>query len=375
MSGKARYIVGGALLGIALLVVGLVKFFDNSGGPVTPGGFNPAAARPVTLTGYYGGEKSVLLLDLDIQRILHDRYKISLDAKSRGSIEMVRDTPLTSEDFLWPSSQVAVALYKERGGTMVAAENVFNSPIVLYSWKEVTDALTNVGVVKNEGGAYYIVDFNKLLRLIVEKKRWADIGLPQLSGPVIIRTSDPTLSNSGNLFAGLIANLLNGGVPVDHQTLPKVMPTLRSIFKQLGYKEQKSSDLFQQYLTTGMGAKPIIASYESLLIEYKLQNPEVFRQQLQNRVRILYPRPTLWSSHPIVARTANGKRLIEAFKDPEVQRIAWEKHGFRSGIVGAKNDPAKLGMAGIPNEITNVIEMPEPEVMERIIERLSQKNP
>ena len=65
-----------------------------------------------------------------------------------------------------------------------------------------------------------------------------------------------------------------------------------------------------------------------------------------------------------------AKRLIEALQDEEIQKLAWEKHGFRTGLIGVQNDPKVLDIAGIPAEITHVIPMPSPQVMDRIITNL-----
>ena len=42
--------------------------------------------------------------------------------------------------------------------------------------------------------------------------------------------------------------------------------------------ESSSSDLFDQFLKTGMGAKPLIAGYESQLLEFAVQEPETWEQ-------------------------------------------------------------------------------------------------
>ncbi|MBK8022992.1 MAG: hypothetical protein IPK19_16605 [Chloroflexi bacterium] len=63
---------------------------------------------------------------------------------------------------------------------------------------------------------------------------------------------------------------------------------------------------------------------------------------IRSQICIIHPTPTVWSSHPLIARTAAGKQLLAALKDEELQRIAWEQHGFRSGLLGVQNDPAIL---------------------------------
>ena len=45
----------------------------------------------------------------------------------------------------------------------------------------------------------------------------------------------------------------------------------------------------------------------------------------------LYPEPTIFNDHPILALTQTGRKLIPALEDDAVQDIAWTKYGFRSG--------------------------------------------
>jgi hypothetical protein len=44
---------------------------------------------------------------------------------------------------------------------------------------------------------------------------------------------------------------------------------------------------------------------------------------------------------PLIQKNAvgGGKRLVTASKDDEIQAIAWEQHGLRSGLIGIENDP------------------------------------
>lgn len=332
-----------------------------------------AGGKAVELKGFIGGEKALLLEDLKVQEILKKKYHIVLDYTKMGSIEMVQETPVQDLDFLWPSSQVALELFKQQphAGQLVKSEIIFNSPIVLYSWDIVTDKLIELGIVELIENTYYVVDFPRLVQLVVDGTKWADMGLPELYGRVLITSTDPTKSNSGNMFSGLLANILAGqGEVVNMQTLPTVLPTVKSVFTSLGFMEQSSSTLFEAYLTKGRGDKPLIVGYESQIVEFSLQYRDMW-PSVKNNVRILYPRPTVWSSHPLLVLKNRAEPLLEALKDPEIQRIAWEQHGFRSGLPGIQNDPKVLEIAGIPATITNVMPMPDPQVMEAIIAALS----
>jgi hypothetical protein len=240
------------------------------------------------------------------------------------------DSVSEDQDFLWPGSQIAQEIYEERYGPAPSSEAIFNSPIVLYSWGPVTDALVIAGVVQQLDGTHYVTDMPRLIEMINGGTRWSDIGLTQLFGGISITTTDPTTSNSGNSFAGLLASTLNGGNVVDETTVENVLPTIQSYYARLGLLEQSSGDLFRQFVKQGMGAYPIIAGYESSLIEFSLENRDAL-DLIRSEIHLLYPLPTVWSSHPLIARTQNGEQLLTALKDEEIQRIAWEAHGFRSG--------------------------------------------
>ena len=91
-------------------------------------------------------------------------------------------------------------------------------------------------------------------------------------------------------FAGLLANTLCGGV-ADESNLAEILPRLQNIFQKLGYMESSSSDLFDQFLKTGMGAKPLIAGYENQLLEFAVENPDTW-EQIKGDIVIMYPTPT-----------------------------------------------------------------------------------
>ena len=335
----------------------------------------PATAGPVTtVKGYVGGEKLGFLADPQVVQILRDKYGLSVDGTKLGSIDMVDgSTPTAGLDFLWPSSQVALELYKEHKGPMRKADIIFNSPLVFYSWDIVTAALMKAHVVQRLGATYYVVDAPRLIRMINSGAQWKSIGLPQLYGRISIRSTDPTKSNSGFMFAGLLANIANGGDVVDEGSLPKALPTVKTFFGRLGYLEGSSGDLFDQFLKMGEGANPLIVGYENQLTEFSIENA-AYQDLLRKRIQVLYPRPTVYSSHPLIALTADGERLLQALQDPDLQKIAWEKHGFRSGLIGVQNDPKVLQVVGIPDTIQNVIPMPRAEVMNKIVLALGHGN-
>ncbi len=271
-------------------------------------------------------------------------------------------------NFLFPSNQTALELYKQLNGDPVKSEILLNTPIVLYTRSAVAQALVDSGIASLNDGVY-TVDMAKLTEAMEAGTTWEEIGLPQLYGSIAVGTTDPTKSNSGNMFAGLLANTLCGGV-ADESNLAEILPRLQSIFQKLGYMESSSSDLFDQFLKTGMGAKPLIAGYENQLLEFAVENPDTW-EQIKGDIVMMYPTPTVWSSHVYIALDEAGTAGIEALLDEDIQRLAWEKHGFRTGVYDTPTDAAHFGVPGIAEELTQVAPMPDANTMDRIIKALS----
>ena len=360
---KARQFVGFAILLAVVLVVGAYRLWSDS----EPG---PVRGKPLTVTGI-GGGKTAFLQDPDVVGILKGKYGLTVDFDRVGSLEQVPRC-VDGLDFCWPSSQTAGVLIEENlGPTVLSSEIIFNSPIVMYTWAPIADALVAEGMATLGDQTYYLDDHARLVEMIQSGSPWSEVGLTQLHGPVSIRSSQPTASNTGNSYAGLLANTLNGEQVVDGATIGPILPELQSFFAGMGFIPDTTTEMFEQFFTLGMGANPIIVAYESNLIEYCLLNPTADRQQyIRDNVRTLYPRPTVWSSHPMIALTDGGQRLSEALRDPEIQRIGWEHHGFRTGLPGVGNNPDICSMEGIPANIDSITQMPNPAVMQRIIDAL-----
>lgn len=334
-------------------------------------GIGANSPAQVTLKGEIGSEKEGLLEDAQVKKILKDKYGVTLDYQKAGSIEMVQGNT-QGQDFLFPSSQIAVELYKQRKAPLSGTQTVFNSPLVVYSWDDVTSALQKQGIVQQQNGSYYIVDMKKLVALMQQGKKWSEIGLGNLYGKIALQCTDPVKSNSGNLFSGLLASIYNNGQVVDPGSLQTVLPELKNYFAGAGYMQESSEYLFNQYMNTGEGAAPLIVGYESQMIEFAAQKPSVWNS-VKSRVRILYCEPTVWSAHTAIALDDKAKVLLTALQDPELQAIAWKAHGFRTGVTGIVNDVGAVPVSGVPQQITSVLPTPAPQVMESIIQALSRQ--
>ena len=344
-------------LGIFVLIaiVAVLAFGTGGGGRQT-----------TTITGYIGGEKKGFFDDEEVQKLLKSKYGLVVDYTKAGSVEMVRYDGYGENDFLFPSSQMALEIFKrEQPQLMKKSEKVFNSPIVIYSWGDVARALEAEGYVTKKEGTWFITDFDGLIDAVEKETKWEDMGM-NLYGKVNIICTDPNKSNSGNMYLGLLSNMLNGVEVVEEADVAQVGIRSKAIIDRLGYMDYSSGNLFASYIEKGMGNGPLVVGYENQLVEFALDNPDIWAK-VQDRVAILYPEPTIWSEHTVIALSDNGNLLIEALQDEEIQKLAWERHGFRTGLVTTERDSEIIETVGIPENIDIVMPLPKADVMEELM--------
>ena len=350
-----------------------------------------------------GGGKEDFLADPDVVKILRKKYKLNVifDTWSNGKtitkplireavglgnqsiinrMENGEEFTINSEgvskyDALFTSDQRFYDYYKlypnkEAGEsdryTVLDGGLTLNTPIVIYSWKDVVDALINEGIVTDKDGVYFITDMNKLMDYILEGKKWTDIGL-ELYGTINIASTDPVTSSPGATYYGLLLSILSGGQVTD-DNIDANLPKLKEFYIKSGYMNNTPADLFERYLKTGMGGEPMIVDYEKSMIDFANSSKDAFNS-LKDEIRVLYPTPTIWNSHCFTVFTDKGAKLYKAFEDKEIQQIAWERYGFRTGITGGNYDVSKIGL-GVPQKITSTVTSLKMDNYNKLIEYL-----
>lgn len=400
MRGKSK-VKNKKVIGIiifALLVVAIIgiKFYRDSqtGGEGVANGLT-------TIYVATGGGKEDFLADEDVQRILEKKYKLNVvfdnwsngrtitmplireavglgnqDIASRisnGETFTINSQGVTKYDALFTSDQRFYDYYrlrpnKEAGEsdryTVLGGGLTLNTPIVIYSWAEVVDSLMNEGIVTERDGVYYITDMPKLMQYILDGKSWKEIGLEELYANVNISSTDPVTSSPGATYYGLLLSILCGGEVLDER-VNENLPKLKEFYIKSGYMNNTPADLFQNYLMTGMGGRQMIVDYEKSMIDFANSNPNGF-SQIKDQIRVLYPAPTIWNSHCYAYFTENGKKLYDAFNDPEIGQIAWSKYGFRTGVTGGNYDVSSIGI-GVPKTISSTVTSLKMDIYNKLI--------
>jgi hypothetical protein len=331
--------------------------------------------EPKRLFGFAGGEKEGFLTNARVRSLLERRFGLVLDARRAGSVEMVRERTLLDQkpQFLWPSSSVLVEVARGSGVKISRDQVIFNSPIVLYSWDRIAEGLVKAGFAEPAGGPRYVADLSKLLKAIIVGESWAALGVADLFGRARVVSTDPNKSNSGFTFAGLCASLLSGDV-VMLDTLGRIDGDVATVFKRMGFKPPSSGKLFDDYIAGGAGSQPLIVGYENQLVEWVLQDAERWKRVEANapaKPVILYPRPTVFSAHPLISINREADDLIDALTNEAVLELAWEDHGFRGplGSIGKARNP--LLQSRLIDRIDAVLPMPDAPVMMALLDRLT----
>ena len=396
MKNKKLFIGIGIFIALIVAIVVLKNFGTKSKGEDDVRGLT-------TVYVATGGGKEDFLADEDVVKILRKKYKLNVvfDTWSNGKTitkPLIRESvglgdqgiinrigngeefTINSEgvskyDALFTSDQRFYDYYKlypnkEAGEadryTVLDGGLTLNTPIVIYSWKDVVDTLIKEEIVTEKDGVYFITDMNKLMNYILEGKKWSDIGL-DLYGNINIASTDPVTSSPGATYYGLLLSILSGGQVTD-DNIDANLPKLKEFYIKSGYMNNTPADLFERYLKTGMGGEPMIVDYEKSMIDFANSSSDAFNS-LKDEIRVLYPTPTIWNSHCFTVFTDNGAKLYKALEDKEIQQIAWERYGFRTGITGGNYDVSSVGI-GVPQKITSTVSSLKMSTYNKLIEYL-----
>lgn len=376
MDRKKQAFLGLAILIVLIIVIVAVTTLKNN-----KEGILDSNLKQVFVAT--GGGKENFLADEEVNNIMKQKYglKVTYDSWSNGKI--VKDPLLRKDgskyDAMFCSDQRFYDYFKVSADTskgeaqrdrVLEGGLTLNTPIVIYSWDTVVDALIKENIVTQKDNVYYITGMNKLISYILEGKKWSDIGVDMLYGTINIDSTDPVTSSPGATYYGLLLSIMCGGT-VTEENLQANLQNLKEFYIKSGYMNNTPADLFELYLKTGVGGKPMIVDYEKSVIDFANSNPDGW-EQVKDKIRILYPTPTIWNSHCIATFNETGNEFFKAFEDKDIGQIAWSRYGFRTGITGGNYDVTKVNVSGIPQSITSTVSSLKMKMYDEMISYLGQ---
>lgn len=370
MNNSSKKILGFVILAALIVLISVSMFFSEK-----------EANRP-KVYGAVGGGKENFLADEDFIKILEKEYNIDVVNDTWSNGKTVKEKLVRADgskyDFAFFSDQRFYDYFKTQPkddeaerDTVLDGSLTLNTPIVIYSWDEVVEALIKENIVTEKDGVYYITDMNKLLGYILEGKKWSDIGLDSLYGKINIDSTDPVSSSPGATYYGLLLSIMAGG-DISEENVDNILPKLKDFYLKSGYMNNTPKDLFDMYLKTGMGAKPMIVDYEKSVIDFANSNPKGY-DEVKDKMRILYPTPTIWNSHCIATFTENGNKYLDVYKNEEVQKIAWQKYGFRTGTTSSSYKVSDVSVKGLPQTIDKTVSGLRMNIYNKLIDYLREE--
>lgn len=376
MDRKKQAFLGLAILIVLIIVIVAVTTLKNN-----KDGISDSNLKQVFVAT--GGGKENFLADEEVNNIMKQKYGLKVTYDSWSNEKIVKDPLLRKDgskyDAMFCSDQRFYDYFKVSADTskgeaqrdrILEGGLTLNTPIVIYSWDTVVDALIKENIVTQKDNVYYITDMNKLISYILEGKKWSDIGVDMLYGTINIDSTDPVTSSPGATYYGLLLSIMCGGT-VTEENLQANLQNLKEFYIKSGYMNNTPADLFELYLKTGVGGKPMIVDYEKSVIDFANSNPDGW-EQVKDKIRILYPTPTIWNSHCIATFNETGNEFFKAFEDKDIGQIAWSRYGFRTGITGGNYDVTKVNVSGIPQSITSTVSSLKMKMYDEMISYLGQ---
>jgi hypothetical protein len=358
---RAAALLLAAVLGVGVLAAIVISVRGRTGS---------ASGQPLTtVRGVIGSEKQPFFSDPEVIRVFRNQG-LDVRVDTAGSRQIATSFDLSHYDFAFPAGVPAAD--KIRFARKInTSYSPFYTPMAIASYKPIAQLLVNAGVAKDQGG-YYSFDMAAYMQLVAANKRWSD--LPgnttyPTSKSILITSTDIRTSNSAAMYLAIASYVANGNNIVQNGSQgAAVLPQVEPLFLRQGYTQTSSEGPFQDYLTIGMGATPLVMIYEAQFVARAAANDGSITKEMV----LMYPNPTVFSKHTIVPLTAAGDRAGRLLMtDPDLQRLAI-KYGFRTNDTTAFHNFTTSHKVVLPPTLFNVIEPPSFDALESMISAVEQ---
>lgn len=376
-SGGKKGCGPGPILAVILIIIAAVAVYIGRGGSVpglsgsSSGGNNDFFGGEKTVVkAIIGSEKKPFFEDKEVQKALASHGYV-VEVKTAGSRRMATDVDLDSFDLAFPSSAPAAEKIAEK---MSGAEryDVFYTPMAIATFDNILQALEGENVARKQGTTWQ-VDMEALATMQHDNVRWRDFAGNDYPSPrtVQMSTTDIRSSNSAAMYLSLMSWITNDGrIVSDTGQVNAVLPELTPLFTGQGYTESSSAGPFSDYLSQGVGSKPMVMLYESQFLgEDRAPN-----SRLKPEMRLAYPSPTILSTHVALGFNDNGAAVAKLLaEDPELQKLA-AKHGYRSSHPEAMEEFQTQLQTGqeASTDFVDSIDPPSFDMLEQLIEGVSR---
>lgn len=324
---------------------------------------------PITVKAVIGSEKRDFFEDPKVREVLAD-HGYDVQVTTAGSRRIATELDLSDFDLAFPSSAPAAQKILETVES-TGEFTPFNSPITIATWGPILHMLERADVARAEGGHWY-VDMEAYITLAQEDIRWRDLGDDFPSpGQVQMSSTDVRTSNSAAMYLSLLSWAVAEGSVVGSDTqVDGIAPELGPFFLGQGYTESTSAGPFADYLSQGMGSKPMAVIYEAQFLNELAQ--EDTQIAAGDSMVLAYPYPTVITKHTVVGLTDEGAEIGRLLaEDEELQKLA-AVHGFRPQNSQVFTETmAELNLEYETPANVLAVDPPDYDILEQLIERVS----
>lgn len=331
------------------------------------GGSSPKKLQVVR--GVIGSEKKAFFDDPRVQAAFK-KHGFDVQVDTAGSRQIATTVDLSKYAFAFPAGTPAAL--KIRSDRHITASYVpFFTPMAIATFTDIAGLLAKAGIAHDHGG-WWTLDMKGYLDLVSRHVRWNELpGNTTYPATkfVLITSTDITTSNSAAMYASIASYAANKNSVVNSPAqVDAVVASVNPLFLEQGYTEQSSEAPFNDYLSIGEGATPMVMIYESQFVARAAAHDGSVRPNMV----LMYPDPDLLSKHTLVPLNANGDavgRLLT--NDPTLQQLAVD-NGFRiSSKPGAFDTFVRENKVTVQPNLLNVIEPPTYDNLERLIDQVN----
>ena len=371
MTSRAKRVIGLILAVVLVLGVAAVIIITRVGA----GSSAPKGPHNLTVVnGVIGSEKKPFFSDPQV-KALFAKHGYDVEVVTAGSRQIATTFDLSHEDFAFPSSAPAAQKLKQKTGVSTAY-SPFYSPMAIATFTPIVTLLQNAGMASQDASGTWHLDMAKYLAAVAAGTRWNQLpGADKLynsSRSLLISSTDVRQSNSAAMYLSIASYVANQQNVVSSDAQQSaVIDQMASLFLSQGFSASSSEEPFDDYLSQGIGSKPMVMIYEAQFLGEEM-NADT-KSAITPDMVLMYPSPNVLSKHTVVPLTKNGDAIGQLLSnDPTLAKLA-AQYGFRPADPSVFTSVLKAHNITEPPAPVDIIDPPSYETLESMIESISAR--
>jgi hypothetical protein len=371
MKSSLKRTIGILLAVVLVLGIGAAIYFGHA----KPGSTSATGDKKLTLvTGVIGSEKAAFFADPNVQKIFRE-HGLNVQVTTAGSRQIATTVSLKGVDFVFPSSAPAAVETEQRTGTSTVFAP-FYSPMAIATFKPIVQILKNAGIASQDSDGIWHLNMAAYLKAVAAGTRWDQLPGASTLYPsddsVLIDSTDIRQSNSAAMYLAMSSYVANGNNVVSSPSQQSaVIQQMGNLFLEQGFSASSSAEPFDDYLSEGIGSKPMVMIYESQYLGQEMS--KTGSDAITKDMVLMYPDPDVFSKHTVVPLTPNGTKVGQLLvNDPALSKLA-ALYGFRPANPAVFNSVLKAHNLAVPPLPVDVVDPPSYETLESMIVEISNR--